>query len=357
MAASTAPASKSGLYPDPREDWLAQHTEEIIDPARPIVDPHHHLWDRGGLRYMIEEMAADVASGHNIIATVYVDCRSMYRASGPEAVPGPSARSSSPTVSGRDGGERRLRQGCDLRRHRQPRQPPARRRCEGRAGGGGSLPATGASAASATPRRGMRTPMSPACMRRGQKDCCSTALSARALPASPPLGLSFDAWLFHPQIGELTDLARAFPDTRIVLDHCGGPIGIGSYAGRREEIFPVWKASIQEIAKCENVVVKLGGLAMCLLGYDFHLRPKPPSSDEAAAAWRPYIETCIEAFGPNRCMFESNFPPDKGQCGHQVIFNAFKRLAAQYSEAEKTALFSKTATEFYRLKLERPRPA
>ena len=85
MAASTAPASKSGLYADPREDWLAQYTEEIIDPARPIVDPHHHLWDRGGLRYMIEEMAADIASGHNIIATVYVDCRSMYRAHGPEA--------------------------------------------------------------------------------------------------------------------------------------------------------------------------------------------------------------------------------------------------------------------------------
>ena len=166
-----------------------------------------------------------------------------------------------------------------------------------------------------------------------------------------PLGLSFDAWLFHPQIGELADLARAFPGTKIVLDHCGGPIGIGSYAGRREEIFPVWKASIQQIAKCENVVVKLGGLAMCLLGYDFHLRPKPPSSEEAAAAWRPYMETCIEAFGADRAMFDSNFPPDKGQCSYQVIFNAFKRLAAQYSEAEKSALFSGTATEFYKLKL------
>jgi predicted TIM-barrel fold metal-dependent hydrolase len=167
-----------------------------------------------------------------------------------------------------------------------------------------------------------------------------------------PLNLSFDAWLFHPQISELTDLARAFPDTKIVLDHCGGPAGIGSYAGRREELFPVWKASIQEIATCKNVVVKLGGLAMCLLGYDFHLRSKPPSSEEAAAAWRPYIETCIEAFGPDRCMFDSNFPPDKGQCSYQVIFNAFKRLAASYSEAEKTALFSGTAIDVYKLKLE-----
>jgi predicted TIM-barrel fold metal-dependent hydrolase len=167
-----------------------------------------------------------------------------------------------------------------------------------------------------------------------------------------PLALSFDAWLFHPQIGELTELARAFPDTKIVLDHCGGPAGIGQYAGRREEIFAIWKASIREIAKCPNVVVKLGGLAMCLLGYDFHQRAMPPSSEELAAAWRPYIETCIEAFGPDRAMFESNFPPDKGQCSYQVIFNAFKRIAAPMSEAEKNALFSGTATNVYRLTLD-----
>jgi predicted TIM-barrel fold metal-dependent hydrolase len=164
-----------------------------------------------------------------------------------------------------------------------------------------------------------------------------------------PLGLSFDSWLFHPQIGELADLARAFPDTKIMLDHCGGPIGRGRFANRRDETFVEWKASITEIAKCRNVSVKLGGLAMCLLGYDFHLRPKPPTSEQAAAAWRPYIETCIEAFGPTRATFESNFPPDKGQCSYQVIYNAFKRIAAPYSEAEKTALFSQTATEFYRL--------
>ena len=116
----------------------------------------------------------------------------------------------------------------------------------------------------------------------------------------------------HPQIGELIDLACTFPDTQIVLDHCGGPAGTGQYAGRRDEIFATWKTSIREIAKCPNVVVKLGGLAMCLLGYDFHQRPMPPSSEELATAWRPYIETCIEAFGVDRAMFESNFPPDKG---------------------------------------------
>ena len=122
-----------------------------------------------------------------------------------------------------------------------------------------------------------------------------------------PLGLSFDAWLFHPQIGEFADLARAFPDTPIVLDHCGGPIGVGSYGNRREEIFTGWKASIQDIAKCPNVVVKLGGLAMRLLGYDFDERAKPPSSEDAAAAWRPYIETCIEAFGPRPLHVREQF--------------------------------------------------
>jgi predicted TIM-barrel fold metal-dependent hydrolase len=167
-----------------------------------------------------------------------------------------------------------------------------------------------------------------------------------------PLALSFDAWLFHPQLGELADLARAFPDTQIVLDHCGGPAGTGQYANRREEIFTTWRASIREIAKCPNVAVKLGGLAMCLLGYDFHERALPPSSEELTTAWHPYIETCIEAFGTDRAMFESNFPPDKGQCSYQVIFNTFKRIAASYSETEKDALFSKTATKIYRLKLE-----
>src|SRR4029077_3584848 len=143
----------------------------------------------------------------------------------------------------------------------------------------------------------------------------------------------------------------AFPETTIILDHCGGPAGTGQYANRRAEIFASWKASIGEIAKCPNVVVKLGELAMCLLGFDFHERPRPPSSEQLATAWRPYIETCIEAFGPQRCMFESNFPPDKGSCSYQVIFNAFKRIAMAYSEAEKTALFSKTAIDIYRLKL------
>jgi predicted TIM-barrel fold metal-dependent hydrolase len=350
MAASNAPASKSGLYVDPRPDWLAQRAEEIIDPARPIVDPHHHLWDRGGQRYLIEEISSDLASGHNVIATVYVEARSMYRAQGPEAF--------------RPVGEVEFANGAAAMSASGGYGPAAV--CAGIVGhvnlllGEGARPVLEAEIAAGQGRfRGIRHSSAwdadadvAGIYATRPKGLLLDKTFRKGFACLALLGLSFDAWLFHPQIGELTDLARAFPDTRIVLDHCGGPAGIGSYANRREEIFAGWKSSIQEIAKCPNVVVKLGGLAMRLLGYDFHERPLPPSSEELAAAWRPTIETCIEAFGPGRAMFESNFPPDKGQCSYQVIFNAFKRIAASYSEAEKTALFSKTASDFYKLKLD-----
>ena len=350
MTTSNAPASKSGLYADPREDWLAQHKEDILDPARPIVDPHHHLWDRGGLRYMIEEMADDIASGHNIIATVYVDCRSMYRAAGPEAFrPVGEVEFANGVAAMAASGSYGKALICNgIVSHVNLLLGDAAKavlEAEITAGNGRFRGIRHSSAWDADPNVAHMYATRP-------KGLLLDSTFRKGFACLAPLGLSFDAWLFHPQLNEFVELARAFPDTRICLDHCGGPVGIGSYVGKREEIFPVWKASIQEAAKCENVVVKLGGLAMCLLGYDFHLRPTPPSSEEAASAWRPYLETCIEAFGPNRCMFESNFPPDKGQCSYQVIFNAFKRIAAHYSEAEKTALFSQTATDFYRLKLD-----
>jgi predicted TIM-barrel fold metal-dependent hydrolase len=347
MAASSAPASRSGLFADPRPDWLALHHEEVLDSTRPIVDPHHHLWDRGGQRYLIEEMAADIASGHNVVATVYVDCRSMYRADGPEAfrpigevefANGVAAMSASGAY-----GKARICAGIVshvnllLGEHARPVLE-----AEIAAGNGRFRGIRHSSAWDADPDVAGMYATRP-------KGLLLDATFRKGFACLAALGLSFDAWLFHPQLGEFIDLARAFPDTRNILDHCGGPVGIGSYAGRREDNFAAWKASIQLVAKCSNVTVKLGGLAMRLLGYDFHERPKPPSSEEAASAWRPYIETCIDAFGPARCMFESNFPPDKGQCSYQVIFNAFKRIAAQYSEAEKTALFSGTATRVYRL--------
>jgi len=349
MVASTLPSTKSGLYADPRPDWLALRNEEVLDPARPIVDPHHHLWDRGGQRYLIEEITSDIASGHNVIATIYVEARSMYRAKGPEAfrpvgevefANGAAAASASggygaAAVCAGIVGHASLLLGDDVR--------PVLE-AEISAGQGRFRGIRHSSAWDADPNVAHMYATRP-------KGLLLDSTFRKGFANLRPHGLSYDAWLFHPQIGELTGLARAFPETQIVLDHCGGPAGTGQYANRREEIFATWKTSIREIAKCPNVAVKLGGLAMCLLGHDFHERATPPSSEELAAAWRPYIETCIEAFGPERAMFESNFPPDKGQCSYRVIFNAFKRIAASYSEAEKNALFSGTAMNVYRLKL------
>jgi predicted TIM-barrel fold metal-dependent hydrolase len=347
MATSNTAVSRSLLFDEPREHWLALRQEDVIDPERPIVDAHHHLWDRGGQRYMIEEITGDIASGHNIVATVYVDCRSMYRAGGPEALRpvGEVEFANGVAAMSASGGYGNAKLCAGIVGHANLLLGEAARavlEAEIAAGNGRFRGIRHASAWDADASIGGNYATRP-------KGLLLDTTFRKGFACLAPLGLSFDAWLFHPQIGELTDLARAFPDTRIVLDHCGGPIGVGSYANRRQEIFPVWQAQVREIAKCPNVVVKLGGLAMRLLGYDFHERPMPPSSEDAAAAWRPYIESCIEAFGPERCMFESNFPPDKGQCSYQVIFNAFKRIAAPYSETEKTALFQKTAMDFYRL--------
>jgi predicted TIM-barrel fold metal-dependent hydrolase len=164
-----------------------------------------------------------------------------------------------------------------------------------------------------------------------------------------PLGLSFESWQYHPQLPDAIDLARAFPGTTIILNHVGGVLGVGPYAGHRQEILASWRKDIDELAKCPNVYCKLGGIGMVSFGFDFHERDVPPSSEDLAAAWRMYVEPCIEAFGVNRCMFESNFPPDKQSCGYTELWNAFKRITASASASEKTALYSGTAAKVYRL--------
>jgi predicted TIM-barrel fold metal-dependent hydrolase len=171
----------------------------------------------------------------------------------------------------------------------------------------------------------------------------------RGLKRLPAHDLIFEAWIYHPQIKTLTAVARDAPDVKIVLNHFGGPLGVGPY--KRSDVFPGWRADIRDLTRCPNVYVKLGGLAMIVNAFDFHLAPLPPSSGELANAWRPYVETCVEAFGANRCMFESNFPVDKGACSYPVLFNAFKRLASGASASEKADLFAGTASRFYRLGL------
>ena len=349
MSPLSAPAAQQSSNLPIREDWLAQWREEVLEPDLPIVDPHHHLWDRPGWRYLLEEFLADVNSGHNILASVFVQCRSMYRREGPEElrplgetefVNGVAAMSAS-------GGYGAARICAGIVGHADL-QLGARvedaleahvRTGGGRFRGIRHISAWDADASIMNPS--YRPPPGLLADRGFRKGFALLA----------PLGLSFDAWLYHPQIDELTALAQKFPDTPIVLDHVGGPLGIGRYAAQREEVFARWAASIRALARCANVSVKLGGLGMRIGGFDFHQHPRPLSSEALANAWRPYFETCIEAFGTGRCMLESNFPVDKGSYGYAAFWNACKILTRTAGAAEKADLFSRTAARFYRLDL------
>jgi predicted TIM-barrel fold metal-dependent hydrolase len=161
-------------------------------------------------------------------------------------------------------------------------------------------------------------------------------------------GLSFDAWIYFPQLPDITALARSFPGTPIVLNHAGGLLGAGRYAARADW-FGVWRRAISELAGCPNVTVKLGGFGVPRAGFHWHERARPPSSVELAEALAPFCLHCIEAFGPQRCMFESNFPPDKSACSYTVLWNAYKRIAHGFSPQERAALFHDTAARVYRL--------
>jgi predicted TIM-barrel fold metal-dependent hydrolase len=162
-------------------------------------------------------------------------------------------------------------------------------------------------------------------------------------------GLSFDAWIYHPQVDEVADLARAFPDTPLVLDHLGGLLGVAEYQGRTDLTWREWLPAMQRLAHCPNVFVKLGGMGTAVFGYDFAHRPQPPSSHDLATAWKPAMEATLDLFGASRCMFESNFPVDRSAAGYGVVWNAFKRLAAGASAGEKQSLFYGTAAQVYRL--------
>jgi L-fuconolactonase len=339
-----------------REDWLATRREEALDPGQMIIDPHHHLWDQPGWRYLLDELLADLRSGHDVRATVYVQSsRSLLRADGPEAmravgetefvngvfVNGVAAM----CASGRYGPVRAcagIVAAADLRLGE-----AVRRVLEAHitAAGGPQGRLRGIRHIAAwDPDPAMLNPAyQPA------EDMLDSPGFRAGFAHLAPLGLSFDAWLYFHQIPRLTALARAFPETPIVLDHCGGVLGIGRYAGRRDEVFARWSAALRELASCPNVMVKLGGLGMRLPGFGFEARERAPSSVELADAWRPWVERCIETFGPARCMFESNFPVDKGSYGYAVGWNAMKRIAAGASDAEKADLFWRSAARFHGL--------
>ncbi|HTK02254.1 MAG TPA: amidohydrolase family protein [Bordetella sp.] len=330
-----------------RPDWLALHNEPVLEPELEIVDPHHHLWDRPGARYLLAELLEDTGSGHNILSTVFMQCQAMYRASGPQEM--------------RVVGEIEFINGIAAAAasgHYGPTQA-----CAGIVGhadltlGDRVEEVLLAQVAAGNGRfRGIRhiTAWDPDPTFLNPRSAAPQGLMAdrkfrQGYARLAKLGLSFDAWLFHTQLGEFADLVDSAPDATVILDHAGGPIGRGKYHDKRQETFKVWEKSIREVARRENVIVKLGGLSMRINGFDFEQAAMPPSSAQVADAWRPYIETCIDAFGTERCMFESNFPVDKGSQSYVVLWNAFKRLAAKATDTEKANLFRRTAERVYRL--------
>jgi predicted TIM-barrel fold metal-dependent hydrolase len=331
----------------PSMKWLSLTEETALEPQLPIIDPHHHLWDRPGNRYLLEEMVADVKA-HNVRQTVFVECTSMYRSGGPdefkvvgetEFVQGIAAQS----ASGQYGATRvgaAIVGSADLRL------------------GDRVQPVLEAHLAASPQRfRGIRhraawsadrvvAPTQPADL---PDHVLLDPAFRRGFAYLRQYGMTFEGWLYHTHIAELTDLARAFPDTTIIFNHLGGPIGVGSYAGKRQEILATWKPAVAALAKCPNVVAKVGGIQMVVNGYGWHERPKPPSSDELLKANADWYRYTIDQFGPNRCMFESNFPVDKLSCSYTVLWNQFKKLTQGFSATERAAMFHDTAMKVYRL--------
>ena len=323
--------------------WLDQAIEPVLDPEQRICDPHHHLWDHPTHRYLLDEWLKDITDGHRVEHTVFVECASMYRARGPEDlrsvgevefVNGVAAMSASgqyglPRVASAIVSFANLLSpdiGQVLDAH-----ASASHRFRGIRHASAWHASDAIRNAHSVPFEGM---MASQPFRRGFK-----VLVDR--------GWSFDAWLYHEQIDELTNLAQAFPEANIVLDHFGGPLGIGPYAGQRKTVFDHWRSSIARLAACENVKVKLGGLVMPVNGFGLHKQPNPPSSETLVELTRDYYLTAIDYFGVDRCMFESNFPVDRQSCSYRTLWNAFKKLVQDFSEQDKDQLFYQTAMTTY----------
>lgn len=327
-----------------QQRWLELHREEIIDPTRRIVDPHHHLWRDSTLDpYLLEDLRADTGSGHNICKTVFVECGAEYRSGGPEhlrsvgetefvaAIAAQSELDDGATIAA-------IVSRADLRDDKLAETLEAHREAAG-----GRF-------------RGIRHSLARApegvdlmIRGRGEEGLYADESFRRGLKLLGKEGLTYDSWHYHFQNVEYLALARSAPETVMILDHFGTPLGVGPYASQREEIFKEWKLGIADIAKCENVVAKLGGMAMPDNGFGWMGRDMPASSDEFVAAQARYYHHMIDCFGPERCMFESNFPVDKLSISYPVLWNGLKKIAARYSAAEQDAMFYQTASRVYTL--------
>ena len=314
--------------------------DPILEPDLAICDAHHHLWHHTGT-YWLDELLADTASGHRIVSTVFVDCVSHYRDEGPEELRPIGETEAMEAVAGSCLGHET--QACaaivghaDVTRGAGIR-PVLEAHCE------------------ASPRfRGIRHAAAwdasgevPASHTAPPEGLLRDPVTHEAVRELARIDGVFEAWCYHPQIPDVAVLARACPDVTIVLNHYGGPLGIGPYAGRADEVFADWRANITALAACENVVVKLGGLHMRRNGFGFETWDPPPTSAQLAAATRRYPLATIDAFGPERCLFESNFPVDRVSCSYATLWNAFKRIVADFSPGEKALLFHDTAARVY----------
>lgn len=321
-------------------------TETVLEPELPVCDPHHHLWDHYGNRYLLDDVLADTSGGHNIVSTVFVECAAEYRRDlSPEMAPvgevefvngiaeESAAGNHGPTaIAAGIVGHANLSLGADVAGRvlealiaASPNRFRGIRNMSAWDADPTICPNFG------TPRQGLLL-----------EDGFRSGFSCLS-----KLGLSFDAWHFHPQIPDLTNLARAFPETTIILDHVGTPLGIGPY--NRDRTFGEWKESIADLASCPNVNIKLGGLGMPASGFDWYRRQTPITSAELAEAMAPYYLWCIEQFGADRCMFESNFPVDKVSYSYTTLWNAFKLLSRGFSVKERASLFHDTAVRVYRI--------
>ncbi len=330
-------------------EWLQQVQEDIIDPQRPIIDPHHHLWRKRFNRdYLLDDLWADTDSGHNIQQTVFIECRAFYDKQAPAHL--------------QSLGETRVI--TDIAR--QSRQQAARAQINGIVANAdlrlGADPDALREVLQA--HRDIAGDLFKGIRQAGARDPRPEDL---VIPGPAPaylygqesfrqglrllgeLGLTYDTWHYHHQNEDFCELAEAVPDTTLILDHFGTPLGVGIYRGSRDAIFLQWKQDMRRLARCPNVYVKLGGMAMPDNGFGWHTHERPASSDELVSAQRSWYLHMIDCFGPQRCMFESNFPVDRLSISYPVLWNAFKKLSTDFSEAEKQALFHDTAAGVYRL--------
>jgi L-fuconolactonase len=330
-------------------DWLALTPEPTLEPELPICDPHHHFWDFRTeripyQRYLLHELVADIHSGHHVRSTVFIEARAMYRADGPEEM--------------RPVGEVEFVQGLAAASASGLYGP-------GRAAAaiighanlnlGDRVESVINALRTASPNRfrGIRHSASwdphPEVENRGFEGQLASDNFRAGARVLARLGLCYENTLYFPQLPELAAFAKALPELTIISNHIGGLIRVGPYTNRDDEVWATWRRGIAAVAECPNVVMKLGGIGMPRTGFDWHTRDKPIGSEELAEAMAPWMTYCIEQFGSNRCMFESNFPVDKVSYSYNVLYNAFKRLSKGYSAAERAAMFHDTAARVYRI--------